>query len=122
MNTVRGMTTFTAVTYNVVAQSFAHRDRYPLPCPEALDPTGRLVLLFAHIGELRADPLCLQTTHHAAYVQRRQRPDGTAVFARRSLFDRLGHDELEVQAQRPGDHDPAASPTSKTPQSRQGQR
>ncbi|GAA3769225.1 hypothetical protein GCM10022225_64950 [Plantactinospora mayteni] len=113
------MTTFTAVTYNVLAQSFAHRDRYPLSCPEALDPTRRHALLLARIDELRADLLCLQelepaiyddlrarllTTHHAAYVQRRQRPDGAAVFARRSLFGWLGHDELHFQTQRSGDH------------------
>ena len=116
------MKTFTAVTYNVLAQSFAHRDRYPMSCPEALDPTRRHALLIDRTRGLGADLLCLQelepavyddlrvrlqATHYGAYVQRRQRPDGAAIFARRSLFDWLGYDELHFQAHRPGDDDVA---------------
>ncbi|MFI0444504.1 endonuclease/exonuclease/phosphatase family protein [Actinomadura sp. 6N118] len=114
------MTTFTAVTYNVLAQSFARPDRYPLCPPEALNPFRRHALLLTRLEELDADLLCLQelepaiydrlrarleTTHDAAYVQRSQRPDGLAVFARRALFGGLEHHELHFQAQRRGDDD-----------------
>ncbi|MET7332169.1 endonuclease/exonuclease/phosphatase family protein [Nonomuraea sp. NPDC005650] len=114
------METFKAMTYNVLAQSFAHRDRYPRSTPEALDPTRRHALLLARIEEFDADLLCLQelepaiydglrarleATHHMAYVQRNRRPDGMAVFARRSLFGWLGHDELHFEAHRPGNDD-----------------
>lgn len=114
------MTTFTAVTYNVLAQSYVRADRYPLSSREALDPTRRHSLLSARIEALNADLLCLQelepaihdelrgrlqATHHAAYVKRGERPDGVAVFARRSLLRWLGHDELHFQAHRPGDDD-----------------
>jgi len=117
-HTVRHMKTFTAVTYNVLAQSFAHRDRYPLSSPEALDPVHRHALLLARIEALDADLLCLQelepavyddlrarleATHHPAYVRRDRRPDGAAVFARRALFDWLGHEVLYFEARRPGD-------------------
>ena len=119
---VHKMKTFTAVTYNVLAQSYAHRDRYPLSSPGALDAARRRALLLERIAGLDADLLCLQevepaihddlcarlgATHYTAYVQRGQRPDGVAVFARRSLFGWLGHDELHFQAHRPGDDDVA---------------
>ncbi|MFI6695271.1 endonuclease/exonuclease/phosphatase family protein [Streptomyces sp. NPDC050433] len=114
------MKTFSAVTYNVLAQPFAHADRYPLSPPEALDPVRRRALLLNRIDELDADLLCLQeveptiydelrarleTTHDAAYVQRGQRPDGLAVFARRPLFGGLEHHELHFASQRRGGDD-----------------
>jgi mRNA deadenylase 3'-5' endonuclease subunit Ccr4 len=117
---VRWVTTFTAVTYNVLAQSYVRADRYPLSSREALDPARRHALLLARIEALDADLLCLQelepvvhdelrgrlqATHHVAYVTRGGRPDGVAVFARCSLFGWLGHDELRFQAHRPGDDD-----------------
>jgi mRNA deadenylase 3'-5' endonuclease subunit Ccr4 len=112
------MKTFTAVTYNVLAQSYARPDRYPLSRPEALDPARRHALLLNRITELDADLLCLQelepeihqdlsarlgATHHTVYLQRSRRPDGVALFARHSLFGWRGHDELHLQAHRPGD-------------------
>jgi endonuclease/exonuclease/phosphatase family metal-dependent hydrolase len=113
MNTVECMKSFTTVTYNVLAQRFAHRDRYPLSSSDALDPDRRRARLLARVAELDADLWCLQevepgiydglraqlqATHHAAYLQRRRRGDGVAVFARRSSFEWLGHDELRFQA------------------------
>jgi mRNA deadenylase 3'-5' endonuclease subunit Ccr4 len=113
ISTVRSMVTFTAVTYNVLAQSFIHGDRYPLCGSTALDPVHRNALLFTRIEELDADLLCLQelepdvhddlrgrleVTHHHAYAQRSRRPDGVAIFARRSLFGWLGHDRLQFEA------------------------
>lgn len=114
------MKTFVAATYNVLAQSYAHRDRYPLCTPEALDPARRHALLLDRVVELGADLLCLQevepavydalrarldATHHAAYGQRSGRPEGAAVFARRSHFAWRGHHVLEFAAQRPSEHD-----------------
>lgn len=114
------MKTFTAVTYNVLAQSYAHLDRYPLSPPEALDPPRRRALLLERITELDADLLCLQevepavhddlrgrldATHHTGYVRRSHGHDGVAIFARRALFDWRGHDELYFEAHRPGKDD-----------------
>lgn len=122
--TVRDMTAFTAVTYNLLAQSFAHPDRYPLSCPEALDPTRRHALLLDRIEALDADLLCLQevepavhadlrlrlqATHDGVLVQRDRRPDGVAVYARRARFGWAGHDVLHFAAQRRGDDDLALS-------------
>jgi endonuclease/exonuclease/phosphatase family metal-dependent hydrolase len=112
--------TFSAVTYNVLAQSYIRGDHYPRSPPEALEPSRRHALLLARIGELDADLLCLQelepavydalrtrlgATHHAAYAQRRERPDGAAIFARRSRFGWAGHDVLRYRAHRPATDD-----------------
>jgi endonuclease/exonuclease/phosphatase (EEP) superfamily protein YafD len=120
--------TFSAVTYNVLAQSYVRRDHYPRSPPEALEPARRHALLLARIEQLDADLLCLQelepsiydalrarlgATHHAAYAQRRGRPDGSAIFARRSQFGWAGHDVLHYQAHRP-DTDDLALVTSLT--------
>lgn len=101
------MTTFTAVTYNVLAQSFVRRDRYPQCPPEALDPARRHALLLTRVAALDADLLCLQevepavfddlralldATHEGAFAKHGRRPDGVAVFARRSRFGWLGHE------------------------------
>jgi mRNA deadenylase 3'-5' endonuclease subunit Ccr4 len=111
------MNTFTAVTYNVLAQSHVHPDRYPLSRPEALDPARRRVLLLDRVAGLDADLLCLQevepavhddlrvrldATHHTAYTRPESRPDGLAVFARRATFTWHGHDVLRYQARRRG--------------------
>jgi hypothetical protein len=57
INTVRCVTTFTTGTYNVLAQSFVHVDRYPYSSAEALDPTPRHNLL------LDDRPLHVACTH-----------------------------------------------------------
>jgi mRNA deadenylase 3'-5' endonuclease subunit Ccr4 len=122
VNTVRCMTTFSTVTYNVLAQSFVRLDRYPHSPAEALDPTRRHALLLDRIERFGADLLCLQelepgiydavrtrleATHDAAYAQRDGRPDGVAVFTRRSLFGRLETHVLPFQAHRPRSNDVA---------------
>ncbi|MCF2531797.1 endonuclease/exonuclease/phosphatase family protein [Yinghuangia soli] len=112
--------TFSAVTYNVLAQSFVRPDRYPL-CPrEALDPARRRGLLLDRVEALDADLLCLQelepaeyedlrarlaATHDAVYARRSRRPDGLAVFARHTRFGGLEPRELRFAAQRPGGDD-----------------
>jgi endonuclease/exonuclease/phosphatase family metal-dependent hydrolase len=102
-------TTFTAVTYNVLAQSFVRPDRYPLSAPEALDPVRRHALVLQRLEGLDADLLCLQevepeihhavrarfeATHHIAYAPREGRPDGLAILARRACFEWVGHEIL----------------------------
>jgi endonuclease/exonuclease/phosphatase (EEP) superfamily protein YafD len=116
------MVTFTAVTYNVLAQSFVRRDRYPLSEPEALDATRRHALLLQRLEGLDADLLCLQelepamndavrerfeASHHVAYAPRTSRPDGLAILARRAGFDWLGHDVLRFAPNRTRDGGPA---------------
>ncbi len=114
------MKNFKVMTYNVLAQSYARSDLYPGSPPEALDATRRHALLLSRIEGLDADLLCLQelepgihdalrgrleTTHHSFYAQRKGRPEGAAIFARRSRFDLAGHGVLRFEAHRPGDDD-----------------
>jgi mRNA deadenylase 3'-5' endonuclease subunit Ccr4 len=120
MGTVAPMTTFTAMTYNVLAQAYVHPDRYPLSPAEALDPARRRDLLLTRIRALDADLLCLQelepasydgvrtlldATHDSEYVPRGRRPEGVAVFARRGPLTRYGHHVVHFDAHRPGDDD-----------------
>jgi endonuclease/exonuclease/phosphatase family metal-dependent hydrolase len=108
-------TIFTAATYNVLAQSFAHADRYPHSPPEALDQDRRHALLVDRIEQLDVDLLCLQEverdlygevwnrlrrTHEGAYAGRETRPDGVAVFAKRYPFGYLKHDVLRLESNR----------------------
>jgi mRNA deadenylase 3'-5' endonuclease subunit Ccr4 len=111
---------FSAVTFNVLAAAYAHRDRYPQTPAEALEPARRLDLLLRRIDGLDADLLCLQElepnvleallrrlapSHHHVYEQRRGRPDGSAIFARRDRLRWLGHEVLHFAAHRAGDDD-----------------
>jgi endonuclease/exonuclease/phosphatase (EEP) superfamily protein YafD len=116
------MTTFSAVTYNVLAQSFIKVDRYLGCTPEVLDPARRHAALLDRIEGFGADLLCLQeleppvyatfrerlgATHDSAYAQRGGRPDGVAVFARRSIFGRVEHHVQAFEARRNGGRDVA---------------
>ncbi len=122
MSTVCWMNTFSAVTYNVLAQSYTRPDRYPLSTSESLDSTRRHARLLARIQELDADLLCVQElepavyqdlhtrldpTHDAAYLRRGRRPEGLAVFARRGRLRWEDWQQLRLQAHRPGDDDMA---------------
>ncbi|MDI1480286.1 endonuclease/exonuclease/phosphatase family protein [Polyangium sp. y55x31] len=113
-------TTFSATTYNVLAQCYVRRDRYRDSPPDALEPTSRRARLLARIDALGSDLLCLQEvepdqyealcarldpTHASAYAQREGRREGSALFARRTVFTWHGHDVLHFAAHRPGDDD-----------------
>jgi endonuclease/exonuclease/phosphatase family metal-dependent hydrolase len=105
------MTSFVAVTYNVLAPSYLYPDRYPRCEPAAIDPVRRHRLLQERIAGLDADLICLQelepSVHEglstvlgpgyaSAYLGRPGRPDGLAVFARASVLDWIGHHQLSV--------------------------
>ncbi|MDC0744719.1 endonuclease/exonuclease/phosphatase family protein [Polyangium mundeleinium] len=113
-------TTFSATTYNVLAQCYVRPDRYRGSPADALDPATRRARLLARIDALGSDLLCLQevepdlyealcarldATHASAYAQRTGRREGSALFARRALFTWHGHDVLHFAAHRPGDDD-----------------
>lgn len=84
------------VTYNILANAYVKRERYPHSTPEALDAVRRRALLLKTITELDADILCLQEVeseafsaisavlpnHQGTHAQAAGRPDGLAVFAR----------------------------------------
>lgn len=111
---------FSAVTYNVLAQRYVRVDRYPRSSREALDATARRALLLRRLDDLALDLLCLQeaevdlveqlssrlaATHHVAYAPRANRGEGSAIFARRDVFTWLGHDVLRYAAHRSDDDD-----------------
>ena len=87
------------VTYNVLAQAYAHADRYPNSPPEALRAGPRRALLLKRITDFDADVYLLQEVeadlfaalvsalpgHEGRYAPRGDgRPDGVALFVRRS--------------------------------------
>ena len=88
---------FSAATYNILADAYVKPNRYPYSPPEALAAAPRRELLLARIAALDVDVLCLQEVEvgaHAAiaerlgaaytgvYAQRRGRPDGASLFVR----------------------------------------
>lgn len=109
---------FSVVTYNVLAQAYVRRDRYESSPEDALAPDARQRLLLARIAELNADIYCLQEVepevHEAvarrlgaaytgAYEQKRGRPDGCSVFARRERFAVTSTRALRYRARDRGD-------------------
>lgn len=90
------------VTYNILANAYVKRDRYPHSSPEALDPTSRRARLLDCIAALDADVLCLQEVEPEAFEAIRSRlgrpgvlarpsdrPDGLAVIHRAGLAARM---------------------------------
>jgi endonuclease/exonuclease/phosphatase family metal-dependent hydrolase len=105
--------TFSATTYNVLAQRHVHRDRYPRSPTGALEAAPRRERLLRRIDEHRVDLLCLQEvepdlhdvlvarlgpTHHAAFAPRAGRGDGVAIYAARARFAWHGHELLRFAA------------------------
>ena len=90
-------------TYNILANAYVKRDRYPHSSPEALDPTLRRALLLRRIVELQADVLCLQEVepdafddilaqlpgHDGKLSRADDRPDGLAILHRRTSSCRI---------------------------------
>lgn len=110
---------FQLVTYNVLAQAYIKPDRYPDCADEALEAGFRQRLLTQRIVSFEADLLCLQEVepsayqalqaalpeHAGAYEQKRDKPDGSAVFWRRSLFSLERQAAVHYRAIEPGyDH------------------
>jgi endonuclease/exonuclease/phosphatase family metal-dependent hydrolase len=105
--------TFSATTYNVLAQRHIHRERYPRSPAGALEAAPRRERLLRRLDEHRVDLLCLQevepdlhelltarlgATHHAAFAPRAGRGDGVALYAARSRFAWHGHELLRFAA------------------------
>jgi len=85
---------FSVVTYNVLADAYVKRERYPLSPPEALRSKARRALLLSTLAALDADVLCLQELepdllrevealgYSGIYVAKPGKPDGSAVLVR----------------------------------------
>jgi mRNA deadenylase 3'-5' endonuclease subunit Ccr4 len=115
---------FTVVTYNVLADSYVRRERYPHVSPELLDPAHRRAALLDHLAGLDADVLCLQEVEQATYSaiaarlsslgysgshcqKAGRKPDGCATFQRDATFARraearLEYDDAQAGAPRSG--------------------
>lgn len=87
-------------TYNILANAFVKKDRYPYSSPEALDPMQRRQRLYGELDSLDADIYCLQEVEPDAYREisghfgaafggvyaaRTDAADGLAIFYKRSL-------------------------------------
>jgi mRNA deadenylase 3'-5' endonuclease subunit Ccr4 len=103
---------FTAVTYNVLADAYINPQWYAGVPPELLRPERRRPALVRHVESLDADLLCLQEVEVETFeaLDRRlrslgyeghyemkggHRPDGCAVFFRRGVFTLRGTQRLE---------------------------
>lgn len=100
---------FSAATYNILADAYIRPDRYRGCLPESLAPGPRRALLLDRIAALDVDLLMLQEVEPAAhqaiaqrlgdgyadvFAQRRRRPDGASLFARRSCMSLDRHEIL----------------------------
>lgn len=87
------------ITYNILANAYVKRDRYPHSSSESLDPTRRRQLLLSQIVEMDADVYCLQEVepdafdaiqarlprHRGALARAEDRVDGLAILHRDTL-------------------------------------
>lgn len=97
---------FTVATYNVLASAYIERAWYPRTPALVLDPAWRVPALVRHISRLGSDIFCLQEVEPETFVALRttlgergydgqyarklaQRPDGVAIFYRRTAFELL---------------------------------
>jgi nocturnin len=98
---------FSAVSYNVLASAYISRAWYRRTPALVLDPSWRVPALVQHISQLNADLFCLQEVEPETFVALRTflgergyggeyarklagRPEGLAVFYRRTKFDWIG--------------------------------
>lgn len=115
-------TRFTALTYNVLAQEYVFAARYPNCTPESLEPEGRRTRLLRRVVAFDADLICLQECEEALFrplehalgnefvsliALKLGKPEGSALFARRSVFSIDGHETLRYRATS-GGHAPLA--------------
>ena len=112
--------TFSVVTWNILADAYIKTGRYDHVPPWALEPPRRRALLLQQIRELDCDLYCLQevepgafsdieaelsASHDGLYEQKRGKPDGSAIFFRRSALSLERHTSLHFRATEPGyDH------------------
>ncbi len=110
---------FSAATYNILADAYVRPDRYRGSPPEALDPIRRRAVLLDRIAALDVDLLCLQEVEPAAheaiaarlgsgyvgvFAKREGRPDGAATFVRSSCLTWVDHEVLHYRARKSDDH------------------
>lgn len=111
---------FKALTWNILAQAYTLPNRYPLSPPEALQPGPRRQLLLTRLAAIDADAICLQEVEgdsyaaichllgpgfHGAFAQKHNKPDGSALFLRKTLFPTARFETLHYVASDAGyDH------------------
>ena len=105
---------FLLASYNVLADAYIRRDRYPHTALALLEPERRLPALADRIAALDADLICLQEVEVAAFervaarlaalgyagelmLKGGRRPDGCALFHRAGRFDLLRSARLEYR-------------------------
>ena len=108
--------TFSAATYNVLADAYIKPGRYPNCDPADLEPRRRRALLLDTVEGLGADLLCLQevepsafadlsrrlaATHAGVHAVKPGKDEGLAIFAHTS-FTIEGHTTLQYEAQGSG--------------------
>lgn len=108
---------FSAVTYNILAQAYVKPERYPNSPKEALAPGPRRQLLLQRLRAQDADIYALQEVEQDAHnaIQealgagyqgvhepRHGFPDGASLFVRRSRFTLVRHQALHFEAHEPG--------------------
>lgn len=113
------MSSFHAVTWNVLAQGYITPERYRGVQPLHLEAAARQRLQVSRVKALGADLFALQEVdaalfaalsaalpdHAGLYEGRRDNPDGLAVFYRRACFHLEHHRALHYAAVEPGrDH------------------
>jgi len=115
---------FTAATYNILADAYIKRDWYQYTHDDVLQPARRRAALCAHLVELDVDLLCLQEVeadafndfqrcleplgYRGVFAQKgRAKPDGCATFYRTDVFNleqavRVEYADAEQIAERSG--------------------
>ncbi len=91
---------FSATSYNLLAQAYVRPDRYRGVDPAALEATARRARVLDRVAALDSDVLCLQEVEPAVFEALQQRldgfegrlalktgrPEGCAIFVRRARF------------------------------------
>lgn len=114
---------FKAATYNVLASAYLHKGDYSVVSPELLRQGLRTPARVRHVGDLKADLICLQEVEAEVFValrkgltkkgyhghlelKGREKPDGCATFYRTELFTLREARRLEYQDNEkgPGQH------------------
>jgi mRNA deadenylase 3'-5' endonuclease subunit Ccr4 len=97
------LTTFTLVTWNILATAYIRPSFYPNTPPRCLDPAWRIPALVDRAKAMRADVLCLQEVEASVFealrtallpldydsvlAMKEGKPDGCALFVRSACFE-----------------------------------
>jgi protein angel len=111
--------TFTAASYNVLANAYVQHSLYRRTPKMVLDPSWRLPAVTHQVADIGTDAICLQEVEMDTFAALRNRlnslgyeaeyalkrggkPDGCAIFYRRDLFDLAGTRIIEYADGREG--------------------